>query len=88
MQAGIPICPVYTPDEAVASPLVKERGLLEEIDHPTEGRIRQPINPLSMAGLADSQRRHSPPLGSNTDEMLSALGYDKAVRRLMNPDSL
>ena len=85
MTAGIPICPIYTPDEAVVSPLVKERGLLEQFEHPTEGSIPQPINPLSKAGLADSTRRHSPLLGADTDEVLEALGYDRAARLVINP---
>ena len=81
MAAGIPICPVYTPDEAVRSKLVRERGLLEEVEHPTEGRIPQPVNPLSHAGLADSQRSPAPSLGEHTDEVLESLGYDKEERR-------
>jgi len=81
MSAGIPICPVYSPDEAVVSPLVTERGLLEEIDHPTEGRIPQPVNPLSAAGLTDSQRLPSPQLGADTQAVLMELGYDDAACR-------
>lgn len=81
MMAGIPICPVYRPDEAVVSPLVKERGLLEEVEHPTEGLIPQPVNPLSAAGLADSRRRPSPQLGADTEAVLKELGYDDAACR-------
>ena len=81
MAAGIPICPIYSPDEAVVSPLVRERELLEHVEHPTEGRIPQPVNPLSRAGLADTRRRHAPPLGADTDGVLESLGYDMEQRK-------
>lgn len=71
---GIPVFPVYTPDEALAHPIVKERGMLEEIDHPLDGRIVQLGNPLSLAGLAQTRRSAAPLLGAHNDEVLNPPG--------------
>ena len=78
MAAGIPICPVYTPDEAVRSAEAEERGLVEWVDHPTQGRIPQLVNPLHASGLVDSHRRASPELGADTQGVLQELGIDEA----------
>jgi CoA:oxalate CoA-transferase len=80
MSAGIPVCPIYSPDEAVTSPYAEERGLLEIIDHPTEGSIPQPANPLSASGLANTKRRCAPALGADTEAVLAELGYAADAR--------
>lgn len=71
---GIPVFPVYTPDEALADPIVRERGMLEEIDHPLDGRIVQLGNPLSLAGLAETRRSTAPRLGAHNNELLDRPG--------------
>lgn len=81
MQAlGIPVFPVYAPDEALADPIVRERGMLEEIEHPLDGRIPQLGNPLSSAGLAQTRRSAAPELGADNDEVLSKLGIPPGKR--------
>lgn len=85
MHAGIPICPVYTPDEAVHSSAVAARGLVEWIEHPSQGRIAQLVNPLAPSGLVDAHRRASPELGADTAAVLAELGYDEsAIVKLMH----
>lgn len=74
-QTGIAICPVCTPDEAVALPHVAARNLINQIDHPVEGRIPHLVNPLTRAGLARHAHRPAPELGEHTEEILLALGY-------------
>lgn len=76
MEAGIPICPVYTPDEAVRSPEAVERGLVEWFSHPTQGDIPQLVNPLTASGLTDPHRLPSPELGADTRDVLGELGYN------------
>jgi len=69
VKADIPICPAYSPDEALASPEAKGRGLVRMIEHPVEGPIPQIFDPLMRAGLADPQRRLAPRLGEHHDEV-------------------
>jgi crotonobetainyl-CoA:carnitine CoA-transferase CaiB-like acyl-CoA transferase len=69
VKADIPICPVYSPDEALASPEAKGRGVVRMVPHPTEGAIPQILDPLTRAGLADPSRRTAPKLGEHGDEI-------------------
>lgn len=76
---GVPVCPVYSPDEALASPNVRARGLVQ----PPEGadgcddRPAHLANPLSASGLARPRRRYAPGLGADNAEILGRLGYDE-----------
>ena len=79
MAAGIPICPVYTPDEAVRSSAAEERDLIDWIEHPTQGRIAQLGHPLQATGLGDLHQRASPELGADTVDILLELGFDEAT---------
>ncbi len=79
--ADIPICPVLSPEEAVVSQNVMERGLVESIEHPSEGAIVQLGNPLARAGLADTRRRPAPALGQDTDDILEEVGYSAPDRQ-------
>ncbi len=76
-QTGIAICPVCTPDEAVALPHVAARNVINQIDHPIEGRIPHLVNPLARAGLARHSHRPAPGLGEHAEEILLALGYSR-----------
>ena len=76
-ETGIAICPVCTPDEAVALPHVAARGLIDYVQHPAEGRVPQLVNPLARAGLARSAQRPAPALGEHADDILGTLGYTR-----------
>lgn len=77
-RTGIAICPVCSPDEAVALAHVKARETVVFVDHPSEGRIPQFTNPLWRAGLARKENSPAPRLGQHTDEVLKMLGYSAA----------
>jgi crotonobetainyl-CoA:carnitine CoA-transferase CaiB-like acyl-CoA transferase len=77
-RTGIAICPVYTPDEALAHPHVAARGVLAYIDHPVEGRIPHFVNPLARAGLSRARHDPAPGLGQHSGEILVELGYSAA----------
>ena len=72
---GIAICPVCTPDEALALPHVAERRLIEDLRHPVEGRVPHLVNPLARAGLARTTNRPAPGLSEHAGEILTALRY-------------
>ena len=77
----IPICAVFTPDEALADENVKQRGLVEYIDHPVDGRIPHLTNPLDRTGLTIDRRTPAPRLGQNNDDILMELGYSESERQ-------
>lgn len=76
---GVPICAVYTPDEALCSPNVVARGLVQPPDgaDPAESQAPHLVNPLSASGLARARRRPAPELGGDNAEILGRLGYDE-----------
>ncbi|MDP2297021.1 MAG: CaiB/BaiF CoA-transferase family protein [Pseudolabrys sp.] len=78
VEADIPICPIYSPDEALASAEARGRTLIRMADHPTEGPIPQIFDPLTRAGLADPLRRMAPGLGEHNDEIRRELSLNKA----------
>jgi crotonobetainyl-CoA:carnitine CoA-transferase CaiB-like acyl-CoA transferase len=72
------VAPVYSPEEVVADPHFRARGMIAEVDHPTLGKAKQ-IG--SMIKLSESQfqaRNWSRRFGQHTDEVLLELGYDRA----------
>ncbi|WP_456389663.1 CaiB/BaiF CoA transferase family protein [Profundibacter sp.] len=73
---GVPMCPIYSPDEALNSENVAGRGLIEHASHPEEGDIPQIVNPLALSGLARRHRPHAPDVGDANNEVLNALGFD------------
>lgn len=60
---ALPVVPVLTPDEAVASEHVRSRGLVEEVEHPTEGRTFTLRSGLMGSGVVCRQRSPAPLIG-------------------------
>ncbi|MBV7483192.1 CaiB/BaiF CoA-transferase family protein [Bordetella sp. BOR01] len=73
MENNVPIVPVYSPDEAMAQPHVRSRGLIQWVAHPSEGRIPVLANPLAASGLTAGQRRPAPALGEHNEALLDEL---------------
>ena len=88
LSADIPISPVNDPDEALQNPHVRDRKLIEWIDHPIEGRIPQIANPLATSGLVDANRRGAPALGADNDAILESLGYSEAERTQLRRNTI
>lgn len=66
---GIAISPVYTPDEAVASPIANAREVIGFMEHPTEGPIPYVVDPLIRSGLSDPRRMPAPAVGEHDAEI-------------------
>lgn len=60
---ALPVMAVLTPDEAVASEHARSRSLVEEVLHPTEGRIYTLRSGLRDAGVVRRQRASAPLIG-------------------------
>ncbi|MEW6335534.1 MAG: CaiB/BaiF CoA-transferase family protein [Thermodesulfobacteriota bacterium] len=72
---GVPCGPVNTVKEMVESPQVKARGMIIELDHPREGKIRAVNSPI-RASLTPVAAQSPPPLlGQDTETILAGLGY-------------
>ncbi|HLI14803.1 MAG TPA: CoA transferase [Acidimicrobiales bacterium] len=77
--AGVPCGPVNDVAGALADPLVAERGLVVETEHPSLGTVRQ-LASAPRVGPFEPARRRGPFLGEHTEEVLGELlGLDEAA---------
>ena len=74
---NIPICAIYTPEEALANHHVAARDMVRNLEHPTDGPMALLANPLASSGLTAEYRRFAPALGGDNTDVLSELGYSK-----------
>ncbi len=70
----IPVGPVLTPDEALASEHARARGMVYADDDPHDGPVVRIGNPLARSGLAATRHRPPPLHGEHTAEVLAELG--------------
>lgn len=64
--------------EVQDQPHLKAVGMFPEIDHPTEGRIRQARPPARFSESPAGVRRLAPTLGQHSREVLAEAGYTEA----------
>ena len=70
--------PVNDMAEALEDPQVREAGMVWEVDHPSEGRVRQMGFPIGFSRTPATFRSFAPTLGQDTQEVLQAAGYSDA----------
>jgi formyl-CoA transferase len=73
--AGIPAGPIYSVPEALADPHAQARGMVQELVHPSAGRVKVLGNPVKMSATPPAMRKAAPELGADTDAVLRELGY-------------
>ena len=70
--------PVQTPAEALADPVARDTGAVQDIKLPS-GRVAQtPGAPVRFPGADDGPKGTTPGLGEHTSEVLAELGYSFA----------
>lgn len=69
--ASVPAAPVWTLDQALASPHAAARQLLKPVKHPTAGEIAMFTQPVKMSGMTPPEDMVPPALGQHTRQILS-----------------
>jgi crotonobetainyl-CoA:carnitine CoA-transferase CaiB-like acyl-CoA transferase len=77
-QAGVPCAPVLTRSELMQHPQVQASEIIQEIDHPVAGRLRQTRNAARFSVTKTEHRRGAPQLGEHTSEILAEAGFSDA----------
>lgn len=72
----IPCVPAHDIESLLQDPHLEAVGLIQEMDHPTEGRIKMVAPPSRWSGTQPSIYRHPPRLGENTREVLAEAGFE------------
>ncbi len=76
LAAGIPVGPINDVATAMEDPQVQARGMVQEVEHPTAGRIKV-LGPVAKFSRTPAAVRSAPPpLGYHNEEVLGELlGY-------------
>jgi crotonobetainyl-CoA:carnitine CoA-transferase CaiB-like acyl-CoA transferase len=75
----VPLAPVSTMGDLVASPHLKARGFFVTVDHPVAGSVTMPGAPYRMSATPWRLRSPAPTLGQHTAEVLGEVGLDAAA---------
>ncbi|MEO7254144.1 MAG: CoA transferase [Casimicrobium sp.] len=85
IKAGIPAGPINTLEDVFADPQVIACKLVETVEHPVLGALRQVALPIKMQSTAQGSVRSAPPLfGQHTEEVLAGYGLaPEAIQQLL-----
>jgi len=78
-EADIPFAVVNDLEDLLHDPHLESVGFWQLLEHPTEGRLRLPANPIELSATPPSIRRLPPRLGEHTAEVLASFGFDAAA---------
>ena len=74
-RADVPCAPVLTRNEVIRHPHVQAMEIVEEVEHPAAGRLRQARAAARFSKTPPAIRRGAPALGEHTHEVLAEQGY-------------
>lgn len=77
-RTSVPTIVVNTLEGLVEDPHLKAVGFWQEMDHPTEGKLRMTRFPMTFSETPADVRRHPPRLGEHSVEVLKEAGLSQA----------
>lgn len=75
-EAGVPAGPINDFAQAMDDPHYRERGMVQELDHPVIGRMKTIGFASKLSGTPPEIRRPAPIFAQHTDEVLATLGIE------------
>jgi crotonobetainyl-CoA:carnitine CoA-transferase CaiB-like acyl-CoA transferase len=85
-EADIPYAPLHDLDGLIDDPHLASVGLLQSIEHPTEGTLRVAGPAATWSKTPPSVRRYPPRLGEHGAEILREAGFSAAEVELLVTD--
>ncbi|MBF5006737.1 CaiB/BaiF CoA transferase family protein [Diaphorobacter caeni] len=76
--ADIPVMPMHDMDSLMEDPHLQAVGFLQEVEHPTEGRVRQIGIPSTWSKTQPRVSRPAPRAGEHGREVLAEAGFTHA----------
>ncbi len=80
---GVPCAPVLTRTAMIQHPQVLENGIVEEVEHPAAGRLRQARSAAQFSATPAGIQRPAPGLGEHTAAVLAEAGYTPSEIRAL-----
>ena len=74
----VPAVPLYDIAEVLDDPQVKHLGLIEEVEHPTAGKLKFVGGPVRFENLTMTKAAPPPLVGANSEKILRQLGLADA----------
>jgi crotonobetainyl-CoA:carnitine CoA-transferase CaiB-like acyl-CoA transferase len=86
---GIPAGPINNLADVFSDPQVQHCRMVEQVEHPLLGALKQVANPIKLAAFAEGSVRMPPPmLGEHTFEVLAGFGYSEQELQQLSVDGV